>query len=346
MDPAPLDPQTWFHEKATAYVEAQMLFHLGRAGVFAALAEGPATPPALAARLGLELAPLTACLEYVEGVDALLVRSPAGAFGLTEFGQAVLRRFGRDTPDGLRVNLFDVRVGAYGPVWAGLGGMLDGATPYGQGVLRAGEEAATALYTVCTRMAPALRAEVARLGVAQAVEIGVTTGLLEQLSGLGLRLHGLDRDPAALAAAEARRAAAGTDPVSWIAHDLFDPAWADPLAAGGPGLLYSVHFHEILAAGEDRLIALLRALGARLPGWCLLAAEQPRLEDGDRARTGRSGWLYAQSNVLIHHLIGNGRILTDSQWCALFARAGLERVQIKDMNYLGYRSYAYRFPRR
>jgi hypothetical protein len=341
-----MDPQTWFHDKATAYVEAQMLFHLGRAGVFAALADGPATTQALADRLGLELAPLTASLEYIAGVDALLERDPSGAYGLTAFGRAVLARFGRDTPSGLRVNLFDVRVGAYGPVWAGLGGMLDGSTPYGEGVQRAGDEAATALYTVCTRMAPALRAEVQALGVQQAVEIGVTTGLLEHLSGLGLRLHGLDRDPAALSGAEARRAAAGTDPVSWIAHDLFDPAWTDGLADAGPGVLYSVHFHEILAAGEDRLVALLRALGERLPGWCVLAAEQPRLPDTDRETTPRSGWLYAQSNVLIHHLIGNGRILPDDGWRALFARAGLEPVRINDMNYLGYRSYAYRFPRR
>lgn len=341
-----MDPQTWFHDKATAYVEAQMLFHLGRAGVFAALAEGPATVEELCASLGLEAAPLAACLEYIAGVDDLIARDDAGAYGLTEFGRAVLARFGRDTPDGLRVNMFDVRVGAYGPVWAGLGGMLDGSTPYGAGLTRAGDEAATALYTVCTRMAPALRAVVAELGVRQAVEIGVTTGLLEHLSGMGLTLHGLDRAAPALDAAEARRAAAGTDPVHWIAHDFFDPAWAEPLAEGGPGVIYSVHFHEIIAGGEDRLVDLLRALGERLPGWCVLAAEQPRLPDEARASTTRSGWLYAQSNVLIHHLIGNGRILTDGQWRALFARAGLEQVQIKDMNYLGYRSHAYRFPRR
>lgn len=341
-----MDPQTWFHDKATAYVEAQMLFHLGRAGVFAALAEGPATPDTLAERLGLEPAPLATSLEYIAGVDDLLERDPAGAYALTAFGRAVVERFGRETSGGLRVNLFDVRVGAYGPVWAGLGGILDGSTPYGQGVLRAGDEAAAALYTICSRMAPALRAEVQALGVEQAVEIGVSTGLLEHLSGLGLRLHGLDRAATAIASAESRRALAGTDPVSWITHDLFDPAWTDGLADSGPGVLYSVHFHEILAAGEDRLVALLRDLGRRLPGWFVLAAEQPRLPDTERRTTSRSGWLYAQSNVLIHHLIGNGRILTDGRWRALFARAGLNRVRISGMNYLGYRSYAYRFPRR
>ena len=341
-----MDPQTWFHDKATAYVEAQMLFHLGRAGVFRSLARGPQTVAALAEELRLDARPLRACLEYIAGVDMLLVQDPEGAFGLTDFGRAVLARFGRDTPNGLQVNFFDVRVGAYGPVWAALGGMLDGSTPYGEGVTRAGEEAATALYTVCARMAPALREVIQSLGVQQAVEIGVTTGLLEHLSGLGMRLHGLDRDPVALAAAEVRRAGAGADPISWISHDFFDPSWSDRLAEEGPGVLYSVHFHEILSAGQERLVALLRALGKRLPGWYVVAAEQPRLPDESRPHTPRSGWLYAQSNVLIHHLIGNGRILTDGQWHALFASAGLKQVLNKDMNYLGYRSHAYRFPSR
>ena len=265
---------------------------------------------------------------------------------MTAFGQTVLQRYGRGTSEGVQVNMFDVRVGAYGPVWAGLGGMLDGSTPYGRGVARAGEEAATALYTICTRMAPALRAVVADLDIEQAVELGVTTGLLEQLSGMGLRLHGLDRSAAALEAAEQRRIAAGADPVAWISHDLFEPTWADDLASGGIGVLFSVHFHEIISGGEDRLVTLLEALGQRLPGWFVVAMEQPRLREDEEDSTSRSEWLYAQSNVLIHHLIGNGRILTDHQWIALFARAGLKQVQIKEMNFLGYRSHAYRFPSR
>ena len=243
-----MDPQTWFHERATSYVATQMLFHLGRAGVFSMLAEGPATPSAIAERLGLELRILEACLDYLIGVEDLIKRTDGGAVALTAFGQAVLQRYGRGTSEGVQVNMFDVRVGAYGPVWAGLGGMLDGSTPYGRGVARAGEEAATALYTICTRMAPALRAVVADLDVDQAVEIGVTTGLLEQLSGMGLRLHGLTARRRARGG-RAAEDAAGADPVAWISHDLFEPTWADDLASGGI-ILFSVHFHEIISAGK------------------------------------------------------------------------------------------------
>lgn len=337
------DPQTWFHDRATAYVEAQMLFHLGRTGVMAALVEGPATTAELAGRLGLVEQPLEACLDYVSGVDDL-VEKDGDRWALTDFGRAVAKRFGRETPDGLRLNLFDVRVGAYGPVWGGLGQLLRGEATYGDGVLRAGGEAAEGLYTVCARMAPGFRATIAELDVQQAVEIGVTTGLLEKLSGMDLDLYGLDRSPEALAIAEARRAASGTDPVTWLEADLFDLSWTERLDRTRPGVVFSVHFHEIMAAGRDRVIAFLRDLGHALPGWCVVAAEQPRLPPGDRVHRRRSEWLYAQSNVLIHHLIGNGRILTDGSWRALFVDSGLEQVTIKEMNFLGYRTYPYRLP--
>ena len=88
----------------------------------------------------------------------------------------------------------------------------------------------------------------------------------------------------------------------------------------------------------------LSELGQRLPGWSLLAAEQPHPVPDDAHTLSRADWLYANSNVLIHHLIGNGRILTDRQWRALFAQGGLKQVQIKKMDFLGYQTYAYRFP--
>lgn len=168
--------------------------------------------------------------------------------------------------------------------------------------------------------------------------------MLEHLSGLNLTLWGLDRDASTIASAEHRRSAASAQAVEWLEHDLFDLGWTARLDPSNPGVIFSVHFHEILAAGEDRFIQLLRGLGQRLPGWSLLAAEQPHPVPDDAHTLSRADWLYANSNVLIHHLIGNGRILTDRQWHALFAQGGLKQVQIKKMDFLGYQTYAYRFP--
>jgi len=118
-------PEQWFHRRATHYVEAQMLFHLGRAGVFHLLdSQGSLSAEAMAHELGLVSEVLATCLEYICGVDALLEQDVQGRYGLTEFGSAVLERFGRDDGDSKHFNLFDVRVGAYGPVWSGLGQLL------------------------------------------------------------------------------------------------------------------------------------------------------------------------------------------------------------------------------
>ena len=325
-------PEAWFHDRATHYVEAQLLHHLGTAGVIGLLAtDGPLTTDAIAERLGLVRDVLETLLTYVEGVDELLVRDAGGAWRLTDFGSAVVERYGRVTEDGLRINLFDVRVGCYGPVWAGAGALLDGSATYGDEVVRRGDVSARALYTICQRMAPAVRAAADASGARFAVEFGVTTGLLEGLPSSLARV-GLDRSAAAIAEAAARPAASG---VTWLEADLFDAdAWL-PSLPEGPGLLYSVHFHEILAAGEDRVTALLKTLRERLPGWSILALEQPLPRPG----LPRVERLYAWSNVLIHHLVGNGRILDDAGWRALFEGAGWSIASADPIGYLGYVAY-------
>ena len=130
-DSTPPSPESWFHEVATHYVEAQALFHLNRCGVFVALDSGGASSaPALAESLGLQLEPLSTLLDYVVGVGRLLERDDQGRYGFTAWGLEVLDRYGRRADDGRRsFNFFDVRVGAYGPIWAAMGGLLRGEEP-------------------------------------------------------------------------------------------------------------------------------------------------------------------------------------------------------------------------
>jgi len=107
-------------------------------------------------------------------------------------------------------------------------------------------------------------------------------------------------------------------------------------------VITTVHFHELLAAGEERIIELLSGLAERLPGWHVIGLEQPLLPESERADTSESLWRYNHSNVLIHHLIGNGRILPHAQRLELFARAGVEVVETEALNYLGYQAYTLR----
>jgi len=335
-----LDPELWFHERAAFYVEAQLLYHLNEVGVFRVLALGErASSDALAQRLGLVEPLLQTVLQYVHGVDDILDLDEEGLWGLTEFGRSVLERFGREDPRGARLNLFDVRVGGYGPVWTAAGALLKGEVSYGNGVERMGERAAQAVYKVGARMSGPLGSVLSALGVDEAVEWGVTTGLLQGLTGID-RLVGVDRNASALREAQQRANEAGAGEISWIQADVFETdTWLSRVSNEGRTAFFSVHFHEFLAAGEERVVELLKSLSSSHAGSYVLAMEQPCLPLEEREKVPRAHWLYAQSNQLIHHFIGNGRILRDDEWRALFHRGGCRCVRVESMEYLGYQLY-------
>lgn len=341
-------PEAWFHEVATHYVLAQVLHHLNRVGVLVLLdREGPLAAGEIASRLGLVPEVLETALDHVAAVDRLLERDAGGRFAVTPFGRAVFDRYSRREAGSTTFNLFDVRAGAYGPVWASLDRLLTGEVRYGKELVRRGEIAAGAVYTIGARLAPPLLRLLDRLGSEAICEIGVTTGLLQRVrvERPGIAAFGLDRDPEALREAErrARESAGGEAPgIAWLRGDVFEPEpWVASLPAGRRGVLFSVHFHELCAGGEDRLVSLLRELGRRLPGWDVVAFEQPRLLPEERGRVPETLWLYNASNVLIHHLVGNGRILTDEGWRDLFRRAGAAPRPSEPLSYLGYEAYTF-----
>jgi len=181
--------------------------------------------------------------------------------------------------------------------------------------------------------------------IGHGVEVGLTTGLVEKLGEKypGHRLYGLDRSEHTLERNAASAAARNVTNIQWLRGDYFDvESWSQAVDAGRPGLIFSLHFHELIAAGEERFREALCRLKSALPGWSLLAFEQPRLPHSERASTSETLWLYAQSNILIHHLIGNGRILSREAWLDLGAQAGC-RVADRPCNYLGYRAFLFQW---
>ena len=337
-------PELWFHRRATQYVETQILFHLNQCGVFSALAGGGAqTAMELAQRHQLEPRVLATLLDYVFEVDQLLERDAQDRYSLSPFGQQVVRRFSSQVDE--RLNLFDVRVGGYGPVWANLGRLLTGAAVYGADFRRDGRYAEGGVRKLAMQFWPALDALIRQLGIERVVEVGLTTGLIERVGAEQpqLALYGLDRSAESLASAAARAASLGVRHIHFLQADLFQTAqWEPTLAAGGPGLIFSLHFHEFLAAGEAPLVAWLQAMQRLRPHWYVVALEQPRLAHAARDTLPEHQWLYAQSNVLIHHLIGNGKILTAEEWRALGEKAGCAETSERACEYLGYRAFVYK----
>ncbi len=340
-------PESWFHRRATFFVEAQILFHLNQVGVFTLInAAGAQTAQEIADALKLDAGTTDALLDYVFEVDELLERDERGRYALSEFGQRVVNRFSDSTAEAgaQSINLFDVRVGAYGPVWQNLSRMLSGDGRYGEDFHRAGRYAEKGVSKLAMNFWNSLIEVAEELGVSSMVEVGLTTGLLERLAERypGRPLYGLDKNQDAIDANAASASAKGIGNVRWIRGDYFDVGgWCTDVDPAPNGLIYSLHFHELMARGEDAFVEALRALRSRLPNWSLVAFEQPRLPHDEKANHSETLWLYSQSNILIHHLIGNGRILSRDAWLELGRRAGCRRVTDRACNYLGYRAFVF-----
>jgi hypothetical protein len=339
--------ESWFHRRATLYVETQILFHLNQVGVWSLLkSSGGQTAHEIAEVLRLDRAATETLLDYVLGVDDLLERDPQGRYSLSEFGVRVIERFSDIKADAGRpsINMFDVRVGAYGPVWQNLGRMLSGAGRYGEDFNREGRYAENGVFKLAMRFWDSLVAHVEESGAHAILEIGLTTGLLERLAETypSRLFYGLDKSRATIEKSAAAASQKDIGNIRWIESDYYDPdRWTRAIEAGQTGLIYSLHFHELMAAGEDEFVAVLRRLKSLLPSWVLVAFEQPRLPPSARASTPEAQWLYSQSNILIHHLIGNGRILGSDAWKELGHRAGCRQVTERACNYLGYKAFAF-----
>lgn len=333
-------PEAWFHERATHYVESQILFHLSQVGVFRLLArdKSGATPEALAQDLGLVPSILTTLLEYVVAVDQILVQEPDGRVRFSAFGWALSERYGKETAEGRQFNFFDVRVGAYGPVWGALSDMMRGERVYGEDLHRSGAFAERGLYATARGMAPSLL-EALPPEPLTVLELGVETGLLECVGKARSTdvLMGLDRSARAIEECKSQAAREEIHGLTFIEADLFDVAsWSRHLPRDKPGVLYSIHMHEFMAAGRTRMVELVELLCHHLPGWKLVFFEQPLPIMANKEATKESLWMASHSNVLIHHLIKNGRILSMKDWTELLAEGGGLEIETRPTGYLDY----------
>jgi len=333
-------PEDWFHLRAGLYVETLALYHLNKVGVLEWLDQNTfGTSEDIAAALNLNQGVLDSLMSYIAGIDTIIAHDNDRGFYFTTFGRTVIDRYSRSGPEGRVINMFDVRAGGYGPVWNNLDGLLSGDLTYGVDIKRAGERAAQGLYKAGASIAPGLTETIGNTRVEQIVELGVISGLLGRLqSALPERSFvGVDRKKEELERAQEQLPDPGERSINWVCADVFEVStWAKSLKHDGPGLIFSVHFHEFLAQGDAAMRHLIKQLRASLPGWKLLVVEQPQPSAKDPQNQRVSDQMYAHANVLIHHLIGNGRILSVDDWIKLFEDEGCTLDTKCDANFLGY----------
>jgi len=293
----------------------------------------------IAAALNLNQAVLDSLMSYVVGIDTILAHDDQRGFYFTTFGETVIARFSRPGPDGREINMFDVRAGGYGPVWNNLDGLLSGELTYGVDIKRAGDRAAQGLYKAGASIAPGLIETIGNTPTKQVVELGVISGLLGRLQAAFSQRSfvGVDRKEQELRRAQEQLPDPSARDIRWQCADIFEVStWVDSLDRDQPGLIFSVHFHEFMAQGEAAMRHLIKELRASLPGWKLLVVEQPQPSPEDAQNQRVSDQMYGHANVLIHHLIGNGRILSGDGWIKLFEDEGCTLEAKYDANFLGY----------
>ena len=337
--------EDWFHTLASQYTIAQILFHLNQVGVFPYLYRHQAAhTESIAKDLDLNLTVLNYLLDYVYSTDVLLDRDAQGAYSFSEFGKAIIKRFGKEKEGVIQLNFFDVRVGGYEPIWSSLSDILKGDKVYGKDVVRRGEYSESALHVLSQRILPSLSRIVNNYEPKSVCEFGVASTLLVNLgkSRSDLACYGVDYSAKAIADAKAFLSHQERARFTWIEDDLFNSRpWMRQLAKQG-NLFFTLHFHEFMSYGRDAVAALVRDLHQRFPGDYLVAFEEPRPRQDESQRMPKAQWLYAHANILIHELCMKGSILPEADWINLFSEAGLELVEILPTGFLLYNAYIFK----
>ncbi len=336
-------PEEWFHNLATRYVEVQIYFHLNQCGVFQEL-QNPVKTDKIAAVLNLDERILHTLLDYAANVGDILEQDEEQQFRLTEFGARVLDRYSKKNGDQISYNMFDVRTGAWGPVWNNLGEMLKNNLEYGVDFVRSGNFAADGLFKLAAPLGPSVKQAATSLDATAIVEIGPTSGLLAQLStnpdNGEFKYVGLDVKQESLDDARKLADARGENQIEWLLGNVNNPEnWIDKLDNHQSVLYFSCHFHEFLSHGQEKLEEALTIINNRANTCGTLVLEQPRLNKDDRNLVPPTKWLYAQSNVLIHHLIKNAKILDTDEWNSFLRKSGCHDVSVESTRGYGFSAF-------
>ncbi|MDZ4083890.1 MAG: hypothetical protein U1E10_13185 [Bdellovibrionales bacterium] len=336
-----MTPESYFHEVGTHYVVAELLFHLNKTPALTYLCDKKRTSISkLCEDLKLDLKIVTSLFDYLSNVTPLFELTD-DQLSLTEFGEKYLTRFSRRTAAGeLQLNFWDVRVGAYGNVWESVDRLATKEAIYGQNLKRAGQFAENGVFKLASQFWPSIRDVLKEINDLETVgEFGVNSGLLKFLEDEKLEVQLLGVDKSSESISHVKEKLGPGSKIKFQEADILDvEKWAAGLDRQKAQLFFSIHFHEFMAF-EGLVPGLLGNLKKQFKDCYLLAFEQPRLDPEERNSVAPHLWSYSFSNILIHHLIGNGKILKRSEWKDLFESQGGKVVKHQPTGYLGYEMF-------
>jgi hypothetical protein len=339
-----MSPALWYHRIGAAYVSAQIYFHLSQVGVVRyLLQQGRCSSSHIAEALNLEPKVLEDILHFVANVDVIIEKDQRNLYSFSAFGKTVIERFNRVENGETHFNFFDVRVGAYGPIWASLTDVLKKKSQIGVEIKRDGAFAEKGLYKLSSRFLDGLKPLLKQLAPQTIVEFGSNTGIIERIyqPNTVRKLIAIDRSAESNKSAEKRMAdlysAAGQ--IEWITADLLmQDQWHHRIPKDRKICFFSVHLHELVAQGEQKFAQMLSGLHKNFAGHDLVVLEQPHPRVADREHWTEELWLSAQALALVHHISNSGVILDVTQWTSRLESAGMKFRDSFETGYLGFKA--------
>jgi hypothetical protein len=329
-----LSPADWFHTLGTHYTEAQFIFELNQCGVIEYIhKKNIASAEDIAKDLNYQLQPLKTSLDYLAKISDLIAKNENNQFYFTEFGLKVLEHYKREDAGKLTYNLLDVRVGAYGNVWSSLGEMIRGKKIYGKDFIRRGEYANQGVHILGAKIGKNLSSLIKSQSYEQVIELGLNSSSLVHIGSENpnVKLFGIDKKKEAIDVYTELFNEKRHKNHKLIQANIYDTqTWTKEVDASKKTLVYSLHFHEFLSAGEKELSVFLHNIKQSFPQIHLGLIEVPLVPDSERDKVSPIKWMYSASDVLIHELIGIGKILPEDEWMKLANHAGFELNSITD----------------
>jgi SAM-dependent methyltransferase len=325
------DAESWREGMRNGYLRAFTVHAIVETGVAAELrcrGLAGATAEELAAATAVDAELLDPVLTYLSLADRVL-RKEGDRYWLTERGGWLF------TPE-VRAGLL-ASIDAYGCVLTELVPALRGEKRYGRDFRRRGDAVAAASLLTTRPNYPFIIESLRRYGIRSVADLGCgAAGLLVEFCRLAPELAGvgIDIDPGSLS--EARRAldeARLSDRIALLQGDIGQPG---SFAAGAELVKVEAFnccgvLHEFFRDGDEAVIEILRSYKRSFPGRYFFLGEF-------RARTDEQ---YAQVPVvkrvrnlwyqhLMHPLSHQGLPRTRAQWMAIFVRADVELLDVRD----------------